>query len=147
MDMNVNSDRVRTLRLARGWSQEQLAAVSGLGLRTVQRIEKDGVCSLESRNSLASAFDIKSEDLQDARAKVAELGVALRILNFGRYFLIACFCLGLLHLSISFLLGHLLLDRFVGSVSVLFAVSGAVYTICYGLGEKLKFEMSEGVSD
>lgn len=144
MEMRVNSERVKTLRLAKGWSQEQLAEVSCLGVRTVQRIEKDGVCSLESRNSLASAFDVQSEDLQESEADVARLATALRILNFGKYFLIASFCVGLLNVSINFIAGDLPLDRFTGSVAVLFAISGAVYTICYALGEKFRFEMSGG---
>ena len=31
---------VRKLRLQRNWSQEQLAQVSGLSIRTIQRIER-----------------------------------------------------------------------------------------------------------
>ena len=31
---------VRKLRLQRGWSQEQLAEMSGLSTRTIQRIER-----------------------------------------------------------------------------------------------------------
>ena len=31
---------VQKLRLQRGWSQEQLAVVSGLSVRTIQRIER-----------------------------------------------------------------------------------------------------------
>lgn len=30
---------VRKLRLQRGWSQEQLATLTGLSVRTIQRIE------------------------------------------------------------------------------------------------------------
>ncbi|CAM4169684.1 XRE family transcriptional regulator [Vibrio agarivorans] len=31
---------IRKLRLKRGWTQEQLAELSGLSIRTVQRIER-----------------------------------------------------------------------------------------------------------
>jgi len=144
MEMRVNSERVKTLRLAKGWSQEQLAEISSLGVRTVQRVEKDGVCSLETRNSLASALEIQSEDLQASEVDIERLATALRILNFGKYFLVACFCLGLLNAGVNFIAGDLPLNRFTGSISVLFAISGAVYTICYAIGEKLRFEMSGG---
>jgi len=46
------------LRKEKGWSQEQLAAISGLSGRTIQRIEKDGACSLESKMALAAALEI-----------------------------------------------------------------------------------------
>jgi len=143
MDMKVNSERVKTLRLTKGWSQEQLAEVSGLGVRTIQRIEKDGVCSLESRNSLASAFHVESEDLQVAEGNVARLATELRILNFSRYFLIACFGLGFLSLIIQYSAGDLPLDRFTTSVVIQFAVCGAVYTMLYALIEKTRFLMSD----
>ena len=39
--MKINSEKVRDLRNKRGWSQEQLAAACGLGLRTIQRIEAE----------------------------------------------------------------------------------------------------------
>ncbi len=34
-----NTNKFKSLRLARAWSQEQLAELSGLSVRTVQRIE------------------------------------------------------------------------------------------------------------
>ena len=50
---------IQKLRLQRGWSQEQLAELSGLSVRTVQRIEKGQLASAESLKSLASVFDIE----------------------------------------------------------------------------------------
>ena len=38
---------VQKLRLQRGWSQEQLAELSGLSVRTIQRIERGQVASTE----------------------------------------------------------------------------------------------------
>jgi transcriptional regulator with XRE-family HTH domain len=37
--MQINSAHLRQMRLARQWSQEQLATLSGLNLRTIQRLE------------------------------------------------------------------------------------------------------------
>ena len=50
---------VRKLRLQRGWSQEQLAHISGLNVRTIQRIERGQTPSLESKKSLAAAFEVQ----------------------------------------------------------------------------------------
>lgn len=49
---------VRKLRLERGWSQEVLAEVSGLSVRTVQRIERGGNASLESLSALAAVLEV-----------------------------------------------------------------------------------------
>ncbi len=49
----------RKLRLQRGWSQEQLAELSGLSVRTIQRIERGQKPGLESAKSLASVFEVE----------------------------------------------------------------------------------------
>ena len=49
---------IRKLRLQRGWSQEQLAELTGLSVRTIQRVERGYPPSLESRNALAAVFEI-----------------------------------------------------------------------------------------
>ncbi len=48
---------VRKLRLENGWSQEQLAEICDLSVRTIQRIERGQKPSLESLKSLAAAFE------------------------------------------------------------------------------------------
>ncbi len=50
--------QVQKLRLQRGWSQQQLAELSGLSIRTIQRIENGQTASTESLKSLASVFEI-----------------------------------------------------------------------------------------
>jgi len=56
---------VRKLRLQRGWSQEQLAHISGLNVRTIQRIERGQAPSLESKKSLAAAFEVQLATFED----------------------------------------------------------------------------------
>lgn len=56
---------IQKLRLQRGWSQEQLAEVSGLSVRTVQRLERGQPGSLESMNALAAVFEIDLERLKE----------------------------------------------------------------------------------
>ena len=55
---------IQKLRLKRGWSQQQLAELSGLSVRTIQRIEGGQVASLETQKSLAAVFEIDLTDLQ-----------------------------------------------------------------------------------
>ena len=54
---------VRKLRLQRNWSQEQLALLSGLSIRTIQRIERGQAPGLESAKSLAAVFDVHVDTL------------------------------------------------------------------------------------
>lgn len=61
--MSVSKQNIIKLRKDRGWSQEKLAVISGLSERTIQRIEKDGNCSLDSKMALASAFEISPQEL------------------------------------------------------------------------------------
>lgn len=55
---------VRKLRLQRGWTQEQLAELSGLGVRSIQRIERGRPGSLETLRSLAAVFEVELSTLQ-----------------------------------------------------------------------------------
>ena len=50
------------MRQARQWSQEQLADVSGLAPRTVQRVERGQPSSTDTRRALARAFDADDID-------------------------------------------------------------------------------------
>ena len=63
MDMHLNAALIRSERLKRAWSQEHLAQVSGLGLRTVQRIEAGTPASLETVKSLAAVLELSIDTL------------------------------------------------------------------------------------
>jgi len=58
MDMKLNSSLIRQEREKRAWSQEHLAEVTGLALRTIQRIESTGSASYESAGAIAAGFDL-----------------------------------------------------------------------------------------
>jgi transcriptional regulator with XRE-family HTH domain len=66
MDMKIDSSYIKAQRTRRAWSQEHLAEVTGLGLRTIQRIEKTGAASYESARSLAAVFEIDVAELRSA---------------------------------------------------------------------------------
>ena len=61
--LHIDSARLRTLRSARHWSQEQLAELSGLNLRTIQRLEAGAKISTESLRALAAVFEVPAETL------------------------------------------------------------------------------------
>lgn len=59
-----NSMDLKELRLEKGWSQEQLAEISGVSTRTVQRLEKGEKPGMETLKALAAAFETSSTELQ-----------------------------------------------------------------------------------
>ena len=63
MEHSVNGDKIKQLRINNSWSQEKLSVASGLSLRTIQRVENEGVCSLESRQAIAATFQVESSAL------------------------------------------------------------------------------------
>ena len=69
--MKISADVVKQLRLARGWTQEHLAAVSETSAKTIQRVESSGVCSLETRSALAAVFEVELAQL-DGEARIEQ---------------------------------------------------------------------------
>lgn len=61
--MKIRSHLIKELRIAKGWSQEQLSEIAGLSLRTIQRLENGGNAAIESIRALATALDIAPDDL------------------------------------------------------------------------------------
>jgi len=64
---------IRELRKQKYWSQDQLAQMSGLSIRTIQRIERDQKAGLESLKALSAVFDIEINELQ--REAVDAVGI------------------------------------------------------------------------
>ena len=56
---------LKKLREERHWSQEQLATLAGISLRTVQRVEAGHNASLETLKSLAAVFEIDISKLTE----------------------------------------------------------------------------------
>ena len=77
---------VQKLRLQRGWSQQQLAELSGLNVRTIQRIEKGQEPSVESLKSLAAVFNVEFSTLKEQGMDnvISETQSAEEILAFNQ---------------------------------------------------------------
>lgn len=63
MDLeSINLKDIKEMRQERHWSQDQLAEMSGLSRRTIQRIENGENAGLESMKALAAVFEINIVD-------------------------------------------------------------------------------------
>ena len=60
---------LKKIRLEHNWSQEQLATITGVSARTIQRIENGHPPSLETLKALAAGFGTSVDEL---RSKVSE---------------------------------------------------------------------------
>ena len=59
-----------------GWSQETLAELSGLTVRTIQRVEAGQTSSLDTRRALARGFEIPDTDVFLKSRPLPDLGRA-----------------------------------------------------------------------
>lgn len=55
--------RIKELREAKGWTQEQLEGLSGITVRTIQRVEGDQTKAPETLAAIGSAFDLTVGEL------------------------------------------------------------------------------------
>lgn len=63
MELKIDAQKIVQHRKSRVWSQQQLAEVAGLSLRTVQRIETTGQASHDSIQALAASFGLQPNEL------------------------------------------------------------------------------------
>jgi transcriptional regulator with XRE-family HTH domain len=61
--MELRGDKVKLMRLSNNWTQQQLAEICDINLRTIQRVEKQGNASLETIMALCVAFNVRREAL------------------------------------------------------------------------------------
>ncbi len=72
--MQLNPQLIKQFRTDRGWTQQQLADICALSLRTIQRVELQGLGSLETSKALATAFAVDREQLLSLSGSPAESG-------------------------------------------------------------------------
>lgn len=68
----INLRDIKKMRLERHWSQDQLAEMSRLSIRTIQRIENGENAGLESLKSLAAVFEINIAD-SDKKEEIEQI--------------------------------------------------------------------------
>ena len=73
MKVKLNQKVIRELRVAEGWTQEVLAEHSNVHARTIQRIENNGLASIQSMNALARALDVESSALRHIETELQTL--------------------------------------------------------------------------
>jgi DNA-binding XRE family transcriptional regulator len=81
--MKIDGDKVRVLRERKAWSQEHLATVSGLSVRTVQRVETEGSGLPETRLALAGALGVTAAELMGEQAPITVPGVKWGWIGWG----------------------------------------------------------------
>ncbi len=102
MQIRPDAAKIKRWRDERLWSQEHLADLAGLGLRTVQRIENGDPASRESVMALAAAFNVDVVALTvDAKTEAAEEGEkkakrALAGLRLGFFINLASWVFGMI---------------------------------------------------
>ena len=89
--MKLNAAVIRQQREKRAWSQEHLAGVTGLALRTIQRIESTGAASYESAGAIAAVFDLPVTALRDERLEAAPTSGVRRSFTWHRLFTVLGF--------------------------------------------------------
>lgn len=97
MRMKIDGQRVKEMRLRKSWSQEKLADLAGLNLRTVQRIETNGAASLQARLAIAKALGVDPVDLDRSDVALSKPDGAERdLLLFKDWKTLAVGCYALL---------------------------------------------------
>ena len=66
------SEKIKAYRLKNAWSQEQLAQLASLSVRTVQRIENGHTPGLETISALASVFNVTVSELSEETDPTSE---------------------------------------------------------------------------
>lgn len=59
---------LKKVRVEHNWSQDQLAEITGISTRTIQRIENGSPPSLETMKALAAGFNLSIDELREKLA-------------------------------------------------------------------------------
>lgn len=62
--MRIDAAKVIELRSLHGWTQQHLADACAVSLRTIQRVEKDGIASQETVSALCSVYEVQRQVLE-----------------------------------------------------------------------------------
>lgn len=79
-EMKIDTLKLKLKRQAKGWTQQHLADVSGVSLRTIQRAEMSGSVSTETINALSAVFEINHMEWLTANEPKLDRG---QVINHG----------------------------------------------------------------
>ncbi|MCP3908150.1 MAG: helix-turn-helix transcriptional regulator [Oceanicoccus sp.] len=133
MEQMIDKDLIKKLRIERSWSQDQLSSVSGLSLRTIQRIENEGTCSLESKKALAAAFEINANKLDINTAAINTLAANNRGRKFGFAGTAAGLVSAYIGITMSYTSGNITSSEaglYYGSIGAFCGICCAIIGIC-----------------
>ena len=61
--MFLSQKKIKALRVQNTWTQQELADLCAVHIRTIQRVERDGIASMETTMALASSFNVPKDFL------------------------------------------------------------------------------------
>lgn len=102
MAFKTDASKIKRWREERQWSQEHLAELAGVGVRTIQRIETGDAASRDTLMALAAAFDVDVSALSvdpevEARTLAQEkFAKGLAAARVGLWVHLASYALGVL---------------------------------------------------
>lgn len=85
--MQINSELVREHRKRKGWTQEQLAETADLSLRTIQRVENQGLASNETVSALCAVLMIERQSLCSSPAPTPQEKQSGAFVQYGAFFI------------------------------------------------------------
>lgn len=97
MFFKTDTAKIKRWREERHWSQEHLAQLSGIGLRTLQRIENGRQASSETLKALANAFNVDvaalavDPEIEAAQIVQSRQAKAVRTLRLSFWIHVACY--------------------------------------------------------
>lgn len=128
---------VKKLRADRNWSQEQLATMAGLSIRTIQRVESGQRASLETLKALASVFEVDLSTLTEEITVIDKTSENWEKQPGWFKFLFFCICSRKMQLLFEFL-------SFVVAMFLLFfypfkSVAAVFFVTAYVLGWSVRY--------
>jgi len=91
--LRPDGSRIRTLRIRRGWPQEQLALIAGIDSRSIRRLEGSDDASFETLRSIAGAFGLHVHELMKESGNTATHTGDLRVRLAATYGPLVSLCL------------------------------------------------------
>ena len=91
-DSRLIGNSIKSLRLARHWTQQQLADIVGYSVRNLRRIENDGTGSIDVVNTFAVIFEVSAIDILNGVSFVLYLYKIKKTIGDLRHTILTLIC-------------------------------------------------------